>query len=214
MTSAVKRMVALRFQLAFLMRTIGGKGGQFLALTDDEEPEIAELIVQSVGSVDAEWTSVDRLFRVASVTARGFCECGTGGGQNQELAPVHALGCLISFVALHLTVLILEHETRDDTPMDVVARRSVDRENEGNPQSGLHPADRFQVRSKTDVRDQTALAVIRVIEGRLTRQFVREARPDPLAADCYGSAAMSDHGYTPVFTFTSMYENPPGSGID
>lgn len=25
---------------------------------------------------------------------------------------------------------------------------------------------------------------------------------------------MSDHGYTPVFTFTSMYENPPGSGID
>jgi hypothetical protein len=42
----------------------------------------------------------------------------------------------------------------------------------------------------------------------------RDAQADPLAADGYGSSAMSDHGYTPVFTFTRRYENPPESGID
>jgi hypothetical protein len=169
MTPAVKRMVPHRFQFAFLMRAIGGKGGQFPALPDDEEPEIAEFIVQPVGSIDAERTSIDRLFRVAGVTAGGFCQRGTTGSQKQELAPVHALGWLVSFVPLHLTVLILEHQTRDHTPMDVVAPRFVERENESNPEPGLYPADRFQIRSKTDVRGQIALAAILVIEGRLTR---------------------------------------------
>jgi hypothetical protein len=63
-TSAVKRMVALRFEFALLVCAIRGKDGQFPGLPNHEEPEITEPIVQAVGGIIAKRTGIYHLLRV------------------------------------------------------------------------------------------------------------------------------------------------------
>src|ERR1700688_4594220 len=69
------------------------------------------------------------------------------------------------------SLLILEHQTGDHAPMDIVACGSVDREYEGDPKARLYPADRFQVCPKAHVREKIAMSMVWMINRRLSRQL-------------------------------------------
>jgi hypothetical protein len=166
--SAIERMVALCFQLAFLMRTIRGKGDQFIALPDDKEPQVAEAWIDAIGGIVAERAGVDQFFRwTAGVAVLWVGRRGGSGSQDQELAPVHTLNLMVSVIALHGTILILKHQAGDKAPMDVSSRGFADREDKGTPKPRLHSADRFHVYPKANIRNKTGSAMIFVIQRRL-----------------------------------------------
>lgn len=166
--SAIERMVALCFQLAFLMRAIGGKGDQFIALADDKEPQVAEALIDAIGGIVAKRAGVDQFFRwTTSVAVLLVGRCGGSGSQDQELAPVHTLDLMVSIIALHLTILILKHQAGNKAPMDVGTRVFTDREDKGTSKPRLHFADRLHIYPKANIRDKTGIAMIFVIQRRL-----------------------------------------------
>ena len=108
--SAIERMVALCFQLTFLMRAIRGKGDQSIALADDKEPQVAETLVDAIGGIVAERAGVDQFFRwTPGVAVLWVGRCGGSSSQDQELAPIHPLDLMVSVMGLHRTILILKH---------------------------------------------------------------------------------------------------------
>jgi hypothetical protein len=50
---------------------------------------------------------------------------GSSGSQQEELAPIHPRGLILSIIALHVPTLILKHQAGDHTPMRVVTGGGV-----------------------------------------------------------------------------------------
>ena len=78
-TLTVERVVLLRMQPAFSMRTIGRKCDQFIAFADEKEPNVAESLVDAVRSIVAKGACVDQLLagvlRVCAPWIRSDCGC-------------------------------------------------------------------------------------------------------------------------------------------
>ena len=78
-TLTVERVVLLRIQPAFSMRTIGRECDQFIAFADEKEPNVAESLVDAICSVVAKGACVDQLLagvlRVCAPWVRSDCGC-------------------------------------------------------------------------------------------------------------------------------------------